>query len=281
MTKPIIKNEYVVFFISDSTGITVETLGHSLLSQFAPTEFIPYSLRFVDTEEKALEAQKKINQLAAEMDHKPLVFCTLVKPEHRKILSKANGLFFDVLTTFLKPIEDEFGQKAKHDIGRAHGILDDKEYAERINAVSYSLKTDDGSHEKIYSQADIIITGVSRTGKTATSLYLALHYGIYAANYPLVEDELDGTSIPGHLSEYRDRMIGFLISPERLHLIRSKRRPDSQYSSLAQCRYEIRQAQSMFEHDHIPYLDISSISIEEIASSIVNIMKLKPRTYVP
>ena len=274
-------NDRAVFFVSDSTGITVETLGHSLLTQFNTVEFSSFSLRFIDTEEKAQEAQEAINKVAEETHHLPLIFCTLVKPELRQILSESKGLFFDVLNTFLKPIEDEIGVKAKHDMGRAHGILDDLEYADRMNAVSYSLKTDDGNHARIYDEADVIITGVSRTGKTATSLYLALHYGLYAANYPLVEDELEGENLPQSLLQHKDKVIGFYITPERLHLVRTKRRPDSEYASLSRCRFEIRQAESMFSRDHIPYLDVSSMSIEEIASTIVSMLSLTPRTFVP
>ena len=274
-------NSRAVFFVSDSTGITVETLGHSLLSQFNTIEFNAVSLRFVDTEEKAREAQRTINKLAEESSHPPLIFCTLVKPELRQLLSDSKGLFFDVLNTFLKPIEDEMGIKAKHDIGRAHGILDDHEYANRISAVSYSLKTDDGSHARIYDDADVIITGVSRTGKTATCLYLALHYGLYAANYPLVENELEAETLPQNLLQQREKIIGFYIMPERLHLIRTKRRPDSEYASLSRCRFETRQAESMFNLAQIPFLDVSSMSIEEIASTIVSMLSLTPRTFVP
>lgn len=274
-------NSRAVFFVSDSTGITVETLGHSLLSQFNTVEFSSYSLRFIDTEDKAREAQQAINKVADDTHHPPIIFCTLVKPELRQILSNSKGLFFDVLNTFLKPIEDEIGLKAKHDVGRAHGILDDSDYADRINAVNYSLKTDDGSHAKIYDDADVIITGVSRTGKTATCLYLALHYGLYAANYPLVEDELEGESLPQNLVQHKNKVIGFFITPERLHLVRTKRRPDSEYASLSRCRFEIRQAKGMFSRDQVPFLDVSSMSIEEIASTIVSMLKLTPRTYVP
>lgn len=274
-------NSRAVFFVSDSTGITVETLGHSLLSQFNTVEFSPYSLRFIDTEDKAIEAQQAINKVADDTHHPPIIFCTLVNPELRKILASSKGLFFDVLNTFLKPIEDEIGLKAKHDVGRAHGILDDNDYADRINAVNFSLKTDDGSHAKIYDDADVIITGVSRTGKTATCLYLALHYGLYAANYPLVEDELEGESLPQNLAQHKNKVIGFFITPERLHLVRTKRRPDSEYASLSRCRFEIRQAKGMFSRDQVPFLDVSSMSIEEIASTIVSMLKLNPRTYVP
>ena len=275
------ENDRAVFFVSDSTGITVETLGHSLLSQFNTIDFTPFSLRFINSVEKAEEARRAIDELAEETHHPPLLFCTLVKPELREIIAKSKGLFFDVLSTFLKPIEDELGIKAKHDVGRAHGILDDMEYAERINAVSFSLKTDDGNAAKHYHDADVIITGVSRTGKTATSLYLALHYGLYCANYPIVEDELDGHRLPEILQTHHNKLIGFYITPERLHLVRTKRRPDSDYASLKQCRYEIRQTEAMFNHDNIPYLDVSSMSIEEIASTIVSMLHLKPRTYVP
>ena len=162
-----------------------------------------------------------------------------------------------------------------------HGIGDDDYYSERIYAVNYSLKTDDGVGERIYSQADVILTGASRTGKTPTSLYLAMHYGLKAANYPIVDEELDSHSLPAPLNRHKNKVFGLLVTPERLQKIRTKRRADSEYSSLSQCQYEIRQTESLFQQQNIPYFDVSSMSIEEIASSIMDMLKMSPRTFLP
>ena len=274
-------NSRAVFFVSNSTGITVETLGRSLLYQFSSTQFESHSLRFVDTEDKAKEAVKTINNLASETGSRPIILSTLVKPELRGILSTANGLYLDVFDTFISPIEHEIGSEAKLGMGRAHGIIDDDYYTDRMDAVNYSLKTDDGVGAKEYSQADVILTGASRTGKTPTSLYLAMHYGLKAANYPIVDEEIDSHSLPKSLRNYKEKVFGLLVTPERLQSIRTKRRPDSQYATLSQCQYEIRQTEAMFQQENIPYFDVSSMSIEEVSSNIMNMMKISSRTFLP
>lgn len=271
-----------VFFVSNSTGITVETLGRSLLYQFPDTAFESHSLRFVDSEEKARGAVATINQQAESSGLRPIILCTLVKIELREIVSKAEGVYLDVFDCFITPIEEEIGYQAKLGMEQSHhGIIDDDYYNERIDAVNYSLKTDDGVRAQEYEHADIILTGASRTGKTPTCLYLAMHYGLRAANYPIVDEEIDAHSMPAVLAKHKNKVFGLLVTPERLQSIRTKRRPDSHYSSLSQCQYEIRQTEALFQHEDLPYFDVSSMSIEEVASLIMSMLNLQPRTFLP
>ena len=274
-------NSRAVFFVSNSTGITVETLGRSLLYQFSSTQFESHSLRFIDSIEKANEAAEIINELALKTGLPPIILSTLVKPELRKILSGAQGLHIDIFDAFIAPIEKELGCEAQLGMGRVHGIGEDEYYSNRIDAVNYSLKTDDGVGATAYEQADVILIGASRTGKTPTSLYLAMHYGLRAANYPIVDEELDSHSLPKPLREYKNKVFGLLVTPERLQSIRTKRRPDSSYSSLSQCQYEIRQTEALFQQQNLPYFDVSSMSIEEVASNIMDMLKISPRTFLP
>lgn len=274
-------NSRAVFFVSNSTGITVETLGRSLLYQFSSTQFESHSLRFVDSVEKATEVVKTINKLADETGLRPIIISTLIKPELRVVLTKSHGLYLDVFDAFIAPIEAELGCEAKLGSGRVHGIVDDEYYSDRIEAVNYSLKTDDGVGAREYAKADVILTGVSRTGKTPTSLYLAMHYGLKAANYPIVDEEIVAHELPASLKQYKEKLFGLLVTPERLQSIRTKRRPDSQYSSLSQCQFEIRQTQSLFQQENIPYFDVSSMSIEEISSNIINMLKISSRIFLP
>lgn len=271
----------LVFFVSNSTGITVETLGRSLLYQFSNTQFESHSLRFIDSVDKANEALESITHLAAKAKSRPIIISTLVNPELRDILSTAGGLYLDVFDTFIDKIENEIGCEAKLGMGRVHGIGDSEYYSDRIDAVNYSLKTDDGLGVKGYEQADIILIGASRTGKTPTSLYLAMHYGLKAANYPIVDEELDSHSLPKSLRLYKDKIFGLLVTAERLQSIRTKRRAGSEYSSLSQCQYEIRQTEALFQQENIHYFDVSSMSIEEAASSIMDRLKISPRTFLP
>ena len=274
-------NIRAVFFVSNSTGITVETLGRSLLYQFSNTQFESHSLRFIDSIEKVNEAVATINRTAEKTGLRPIIISTLVVPELRDILSAADGLYLDIFDTFLAPIEKELGCDAKLGLGRVHGIGDDEYYSDRIDAVNYALKTDDGTGVKGYEQADVILVGASRTGKTPTSLYLAMHYGLKAANYPIVDEELDSHSLPHLLRDFKDKVFGLIIAPERLQSIRTKRRADSQYATLSQCQYEIRQTEALFQHENMPYFDVSNMSIEEVASNIMNMMKFSPRTFLP
>ena len=270
-----------VFFVSNSTGITVETLGRSLLYQFSSVKFESHSLRFIDSVEKAHEAVQSINQRASETGLRPIILSTLVSPEMRKVFATAEGLYLDIFNTFIAPIEEEIGCEAKLGKGRSHGIGEDEYYSDRIDAVNYSLKTDDGVGAKGYEQADVILIGASRTGKTPTSLYLAMHYGLKAANYPIVDEELDSHNLPQSLKGFKSKIFGLLVTAERLQNIRTKRRPDSTYSSLSQCQYEVRQTETMFHQQNIPFFDVSSMSIEEVASNIMDMLKLSPRTFSP
>ena len=274
-------NSRPVFFVSNSTGITVETLGRSLLYQFSTVKFESHSLRFIDTAEKAHEAVQNINQLASKSGLRPIILSTLIDPELRDILAGADGLYLDIFNTFISPIEEEIGCDAKLGLGRVHGIGEDDYYSDRIDAVNYSLKTDDGIGAKEYEQADVILIGASRTGKTPTSLYLAMHYGLKAANYPIVDEELDSHHLPQALKGFKSKIFGLLVTAEGLQNIRTKRRPDSTYSSLPQCQYEVRQTETMFQQQNIPFFDVSSMSIEEVASNIMDMLKISPRIFLP
>ncbi len=258
-----------VFFVSDSTGITAETFGHSLLSQFENVEFENVVLRYVDTPDKAREACRRIQAAAGSSEAPPLVFSTLVEPAERRLIAECGGVWFDLFETFIEPLQQELQQPASRSAGRTHGVIDDAEYTARIDAVNFALQNDDGTTTRHYHEADIVLLGVSRTGKTPTCLYLALHYGVYAANYPLTEEDLLATRLPEALQPHRDKLFGLTITPERLHRIRSQRRPGSHYASLEECRREIRLAEDLFRSASLPVLDTTTMSVEEIATTIM------------
>jgi regulator of PEP synthase PpsR (kinase-PPPase family) len=267
-------NKRTVFFVSDQTGVTAETMGHSLLTQFDGLDFRPVTLPFISTVDKAEEAVMKINAVALEDGARPVVFSTLVNDDVRTVVRQADCLYLDFFDAFLGPMEQELGQVSSHALGRAHGVTDLAAYTARINATNFALANDDGTHTREYDRADVILIGVSRSGKTPTCLYLALQYGAYAANYPLVDDDLDSRQLPAVVAPYRDKLFGLTIEPERLHQIREERRPGSRYASIAQCTYELRAAEQLFERFGVPYLDTTDCSIEEIASRVLERKKL-------
>ncbi|MGC2459095.1 MAG: pyruvate, water dikinase regulatory protein [Gallionellaceae bacterium] len=261
------------FFISDRTGITAENLGRSLLSQFDSVEFNRVTLPFVDTGEKARAALEKINAACRTDGQPPLVFSTLILAEVRDIVAQSDALFLDLFEIFIAPLEAELGIPSSHAVGRSHGVGVD--YAARMEAVNYALRHDDGGVSIDLPLADIILTGVSRCGKTPTSLYLALQFGIHAANYPLVPEDFDADALPAALRPLREKLFGLTISPERLHQIRAERAPDSRYASLENCHREIRQAEGLMARFGIPCMDVTAMSVEEIATTLLHRTGLK------
>lgn len=257
------------FFISDSTGITAEALGSSLLAQFEGLKFERIILPYIDNAEKARSAAEKIDRVAARDGSQPIVFDTIVNEEVRKVIKGSVGFTVDILSTFLTPLEEALGTKSSFTVGGAHSVSNEPDYKHRIDAVNYALDNDDGAKIDRYHQAELILIGVSRSGKTPTSLYLALQAGVFVANYPLTEDDLDNGRIPKPLASFRDKLYGLTIEPERLSTIRTERRANARYSTLVQCEYEVRQAEIMFNRFGIPYIESTHASIEEIATRIL------------
>ena len=266
------------FYISDGTAITSEVFGHALLSLFT-IEFEHITVPFVETVEQALEVVKQISVSFQDDGQRPLVFYTIVNTEVRKIVSKSVGINYNFLDQFVAPLEKVLGVPSKPEKHRTHSIHE-KSYDNRIDAVNYALANDDGSNLKDYHQADIILVGVSRTGKTPTSLYLALQYGIKAANYPFTEEDMgDVLRLPQSLRGFKDKLFGLTIDPHRLHQIRSERRANSHYASLKQCRMELREVENLYRKEKISFLDSTRFSIEEISAKILATTGLKRKKY--
>ena len=272
-----VHKQRTVFFVSDQTGVTAETMGHSLLTQFDGGEFKPVTLPFISTVDKAAEAVRRIDATAADEGVRPVVFATLVNDSVREVLRQANCLYLDFFDAFLGPLEQEFGQTSTHALGRAHGMTDLAAYTARINATNYALANDDGGQTHDYDRADVILVGVSRCGKTPTCVYLALQYAVFAANYPLTDENLESRRLPPILSFHRRKLFGLTIRPERLQQIRRERRPDSRYSSMPQCNFEVRAAEQLFDRFGLPYLDPTGCSIEEISSRVLDRMGIPRR----
>ena len=256
-----------VFFVSDGTGITAETLGHSLLAQFPEGRFRQVRAPFVD---KAIDCASQIREAAASDGARPIVFSTLVNEDTVAALHNADALFLDLFDRFIGPLETELGQRSTHAVGRFHGIADSIDYKHRIEAINFAMAHDDGvSNNGELEEADVILVGVSRSGKTPTSLYLAMQFGVKAANYPLIPEDFERNKLPGELHKYRRKLFGLTIAAERLSQIRQERRPNSRYASLENCRYEIDAAQKLMRRENIRWLDSTTKSIEEISATIL------------
>lgn len=257
------------FFISDGTGITAETLGNSLLSQFEDIVFKKVTLPYINTPEKAQATVERINTAAENDGERPIIFDTIVNREISEILSASKGFKIDAFNTFLKPLEGELRVHSSYRVGKSHAIKERTDYLNRIESVNFALDNDDGARTQQYDKADIILIGVSRCGKTPTCLYMALQFGTRAANYPLIEEDLDTTDLPESLAKHRQKLFGLTIDPFQLASIRHERRPNSRYASLDQCDYEVRAAERIFRNNDIPFINSTNFSIEEISTHII------------
>ncbi|MFM2427288.1 MAG: hypothetical protein RL707_1114 [Pseudomonadota bacterium] len=263
-----------VFFISDGTGITAETFGNAILAQFE-TKARHVRLPFVDSVDKAHQAVRQINHAGVVDGKRPIVFTTLVNMEVLKVITEGcEGMLLDMFGTFVRPLETEFNVKSNHRIGRFSDASKSKEYQSRIEAINFSLAHDDGQSNRDLEQSDVILVGVSRSGKTPTSLYLAMQYGLKASNYPLIPEDFDRQHLPPALKPHISKLFGLTIQPERLSEIRNERRPNSKYASIENCRLEVAEAESMMRRSGIRWLSTTTKSIEEIATTILQ--ELKP-----
>lgn len=266
------------YYISDSTAITAEVFGHALLSLF-PVEFEHLTFPFVETEQHAQEIVENISRSFKNSGQRPLVFYTIVNPKISTIISQSPGINYDFLTQYLSPLEKIIGVPSKPEQQRTHSIHE-KTYDLRINAVNFALANDDGANMKDYHNADIILVGVSRSGKTPTSLYLALQFGIKAANYPFTEDDMEDTlRLPPMLKRFKEKLFGLTITTERLHAIRSERKANSRYASKAQCRTELREVENLYRKEKIPFINSTTFSVEEISAKILAITGIQRKKY--
>ena len=264
-----------VFFVSDGTGITAETFGSSILAQFDSLRFRLRRLPFVDTLEKADDAANLIETQAREDGKLPIVFSTLVNNAVLERVKRVQALHLDMFQTFVEPLERELGVKSSHTVGRFHHATDSDAYKNRIEAINFAMAHDDGvSSDGELAEADVVLVGVSRSGKTPTSLYLAMQFGVKAANYPLIPEDFERTKLPGELHKHRNKLFGLTIAPERLSQIRQERRPNSRYASLENCRYEIDAAQKLMRRENIRCLDSTTKSIEEISATILQTVRV-------
>ncbi len=263
------------FFISDGTGITAETLGESLLSQFDTIKFQYVTLPYVDCAEKAEDAANQIKQSQIETGMTAIVVDTIVDKEIRQIINRAGGFSVDIFSAFLAPLEQQLGTKSSYTVGRPSDYAYSSDYLERISAVNFALDNDDGARTRHYKDADVILVGVSRSGKTPTCLYMAMQFGIKAANYPITEEDMDNLSLPKQLSEFKSKLFGLTIDPDRLSAIRNERRANSRYASLKQCYHEVDEVEKLLQRKDIPFLNTTAASVEEISTRIMALTGLK------
>ena len=261
-----------VFIVSDGTGITAETFSNSILAQF-DLAFRLLRRPFIDTVDKAHQIVREINDYASLSGMQPIVFTTLASTELNAVVFAAQGLGLDMFQAFIAPLEQELKIKSTHAVGQLHHNADTEAYKNRIEAIDFALAHDDGQSNQNLAEADVILVGVSRSGKTPTSLYLAMQYGLKTANYPLIPEDFDRNLLPVNLHAHLNKLFGLTIDPMRLSEIRNERRPGSTYAKMENCRYEVSEAEGMMRRHAIPWLSATNKSIEEIATTILQQIK--------
>lgn len=268
-----------IFYISDRTGITAEAFGQALITQFEGLEYSETTIAYVDTPKKVAEAVKLINETGKNDGVRPIVFDTIVKESLRKQLKECDATIMDFFTTFIGSLEKELDMKSSPAVGQTHALKDIQNYDSRMEAVNFALNNDDGATTRNYQDADLILVGVSRCGKTPTSLYLAMQFGLKVANYPFIAEDMDRLKLPRELQKYKDKIYGLTINPTRLHDIRTERLANSQYAAQAQCSLEVRTVEQLYRKEKIPFLNTTKRSIEEIATKILVARNLRRTTH--
>jgi hypothetical protein len=269
----------MVYFVSDRTGITAEALGNTLLTQFDGVEFRKTTLPFINSRERAEQAVSFINEAARLAAERPLIFSTTVSDEVRAILRTAEGFFLDLFDTYIPGLEAELAQASTRTVGRVHGMADAERYRARIDAINFAMAHDDGLTQKDYERADVVLVAPSRCGKTPTCLYMAMQHGLYAANYPLTDEDLERARLPELLLKFQAKLYGLTSLPERLHRVRSERRPGSRYASMEQCNYELRQAEALYQRHNVPVVNSADKSVEEIAVVVMQDKNLRRHAF--
>ncbi|MCP4875177.1 MAG: kinase/pyrophosphorylase [Gammaproteobacteria bacterium] len=257
-----------VFFLSNGTAITAETLGLSLLAQFPSHHFQTRTIPFVDTLEKAHAVSDEIDRSINQSNQLPIVICTMGDDDLMKIITQSKALVIDPFGDILPRLEKVLASQHLQP-GQSHRIVNPSLYESRIDAIDYAMQHDDGGKIQNYDEADIILVGVSRSGKTPSCLYLALQFGIKAANYPITEEDMEYEQLPEPIRPFKQSLYGLTTNLNRLVNIRQERRPDSRYSSVDQCRYELRAVEDMYLRHNIKYINTSEMSVEEISARII------------
>ncbi|ORM67440.1 posphoenolpyruvate synthetase regulatory kinase/phosphorylase PpsR [Pantoea rwandensis] len=272
--------ERSVFYISDGTAITAEVLGHAVLSQF-PVDTTSVTLPFVENVQRAQAVKAQINALYQQSGVRPLVFFSIVTPDVREIILESEGFCQDIVQALVGPLQSELGVPSMPVAHRTHGLTASNlgKYDARIAAIDYTLAHDDGISLRGLEDAQVILLGVSRCGKTPTSLYLAMQFGVRAANYPFIADDMDNLKLPPALRAHQHKLFGLTIDPERLAAIRQERAENTRYASMRQCRLEVGEVEALFRTHQIRYLNSTNYSVEEIATKILDIMGLRRSMY--
>lgn len=268
-----------VFYVSDGTAITCETLGHVVLGQFP---FIPNekTFPFVESQDKVADVVKEIETSYQRNGVKPLVFFSIVVPDVREMLLEAPAYSYDVLESIVQKVQDDIQMAPKPKLQRSRSVGKDSDtYFDRIAAIEYTLAHDDGITLKGLEQADIILLGVSRSGKTPTSLYMAMQFGLRVVNYPFIAEDVKMMRLLPDFEIHRHKLFGLTIDPERLTEIRENRLSGSDYASTEQCKLELDTVEALFRREAIPYINTSSLSVEEITTRILEKAGMKRRLF--
>jgi len=265
-----------VYYISGSTALLAEDMGQALLCQFQEISFHEEKIPFIKTKEDAEKALEHIREQSG--GRRPLIFCTIMDQQIRRILDSPEVEFFDVFGSILDRLETCLETKALRVPGYSRTI-DDMTLAKRVEAIHFSIEHDDGTRTREYDEAEVILVGVSRSGKTPVSVYLATHMGIKSANFPLTAEHLDSYELPHEIIRNRKKVVGLTTSPQLLHKIREQRYSGSNYAKVSTCASELSQAKQIYMKYNIPVVETDGKSIEETSVQVTQLVDIPKLTW--
>jgi len=263
--------EVKIYLISDSVGETAKKLTAAVAAQFpnlnlSNCKLFPFT-KDIETLSDILEEALKENAV---------VVNTLVDKEmvtFAEEFADRTGLkCVDFITPFTRIIEEVSGETSIEKSGRIHRM--NQEYFERVAAMEFAVKYDDGKDPKGFLKADIVLLGVSRTSKTPLSIYLA-NRGYKVANLPIIPE----VQVPKEIFQISPRrIVGLKTDPKSLSEIRRFRakamglQGETLYSNEKRILDELKYADDLFERLGIMVINVSARSIEETSMLVENIV---------
>lgn len=254
-----------IYYISDSSGILVTNLGQALICQFPEVNFYEEKFSYIRTVTEAKKIMAHI--LKRSGGRRPIIFSTILDPEVRAVFDSPEVEYFEAYGRFLERLETCLETEAVREPGIARNPSD-LALNMRVDAIHFCLDHDDGTKAGEYDEADVILLGVSRVGKTPVAVFLATQMGLKSANFPLTAEYLNRYQVPETIRQNLSRVVALTTSPEQLHSAREKRYPGSRYARLSTCVEELKLAEHLYLKSNIPVVSSAGRSIEETATQV-------------
>ena len=260
----------IIYLVGERTGQTISKVADAVLSQFETGTIQVRRFTMVEDTDLILSILSRAQQ------EKALVAYTIVAPHNREFLereaAKRELETVDVMGNFIVKLALFLEQRPLGIPGKQHQI--DANYYRRIEAIEFAVKHDDGRSPHTLHRADIVLVGLSRTGKTPLSAYMA-QMGWKVANIPLFPDVPPPAEA---IAIDQVKIYALAIEADALVRVRQERLKylglpdDAKYADPSKIVQEIAWCQAFYrQHSHWPVIDVSGRAIEEVAARIMQL----------